>query len=511
MTTHLLWSLFRLFVIYQLIKSYFGGNIMKKRHIRSIRVVLIGFFLMVSVIGFLGTGCEILDSDQDGVPDSADLCPNTARNVEADENGCSASQRDTDNDTVKDLYDQCPDTEDGAPVNESGCSASQWDTDEDGVYDDADTCPGTPADEIAREDGCSFSQIYTRTVSAWGYHTISTKTDGRLYASGYCPDGQAGTGDIGIVCPAKPVGDDLDWARVSAGYNHTMALKTDGSLYGWGNNNFCELGQVPCTREDVLTPERIGEDNDWVQVAAGLNYTMAIKADGSLYGWGSNDSYKIGIGTSPVTITEPTRVGTENDWAFVATGAYHTIAIKTDGSLYAWGSNNVYQLGDGTNIYKSSPTQIGEDNDWESVTCSWYHNLAIKTDGSLYSWGNDRLASTGIVPGLVDETHDWASIATGGNCSLAVTTDGALYAWGDNSAGQLGIPTSVNSVNTITRIGEDNDWVYVAAGVDFSLGLKSNQKLYGWGKNGNDSFCALGRPSYSLGGSNITLIAPLEE
>ena len=101
---------------------------------------------------------EKKDTDEDGVTDDLDQCPNTPSGEEVDETGCSDSQKDSDEDGVNDDIDTCPDTPSGEEVNETGCSSSQVDTDGDGVMDDMDTCPDTPEGEGVDENGCSDSQ-----------------------------------------------------------------------------------------------------------------------------------------------------------------------------------------------------------------------------------------------------------------------------------------------------------------------------------------------------------------
>ena len=148
-----------------------------------------------------------------------------------------------------------------------------------------------------------------------------------------------------------------------------MALKADGSIWAWGRNTEGQLGDG--TRSDRNTPIRIGMDYNWISVCGGYLYSAALKADGSLWEWGSNDYGQLGDGTTTQRVA-PTRVGMDNNWTVVSlqkTGSVeyaHTVAVKADGSLWAWGNNRYGQIGDGTTTQRNVPTRVGLANDWGS-------------------------------------------------------------------------------------------------------------------------------------------------
>ena len=232
------------------------------------------------------------------------------------------------------------------------------------------------------------------------------------------------------------------------GGSHTLAVKTDGSLWGWGANTLGQLGDGTTTRRH--SPVKIM--NGVLSVSAGQNYTMAIKADGSLWACGSNYSGELGDGT----ITErhfPVKV--MNDVLSVSTDV-STLAIKTDDSLWGWGANVRGLLGDGTTTERHSPVKIM--NDVLSVSTRVFQTLAVKTDGSLWGWGDNTFGQLG--DGTTTERHspvkimeDVLSVSAGDDHTLAIKTDGSLWAWGGNSFGQLGDGTTTERHSPVKIMG----------------------------------------------------------
>ncbi|OGU11010.1 MAG: hypothetical protein A2075_13280, partial [Geobacteraceae bacterium GWC2_58_44] len=215
---------------------------------------------------------------------------------------------------------------------------------------------------------------------------------------------------------------------------------------------------------------------------------MAIKSDGSLWAWGSNDEGELGIG-STIAKSSPNRVGSATDWKLVAGGLNYTLAIKNDGSLWAWGANYNGRLGDGTTNGRSTPTRIGDGNDWKLAAAGEYHNAAIKSDGSLWTWGSNYSSQLGdgttydqYAPTRIGNANDWKQVAAGGAHSVAIRNDGSLWAWGNNFSGQLGDGTTTSKANP-TRIGTATNWKTVSAGSFHTMAVKSDGSLWGWGNN----------------------------
>ncbi len=158
------------------------------------------------------------------------------------------------------------------------------------------------------------------------------------------------------------------------------------------------------------------------QVACGGDHTVALESDGSLWAWGYNTYGQLGLGGITANKLSPIRVGTACDWVAVACGAWNTEALKSDGSLWSWGDNTDGQLGVGGNGPRYSPTRVGTDNDWVAVVCGSFSTLALKSDGSLWAWGENGSASSAWAtrPTALDPDRrlgtdsDWMAVACSG-------------------------------------------------------------------------------------------------
>ena len=278
---------------------------------------------------------------------------------------------------------------------------------------------------------------------------------------------------------------ESDWQSVACGHAHTVAVKRNGELWGWGSGALGQLGtggQQGSVKNNTSSPVRIGTATDWQSVACGTSHTVAVKRNGQLWAWG---------GVGPGSSTSPVQVGTDTDWRSVACGGFHTVAVKGEGQLWAWGANVHGQLGINNTTWQNSPVRIGSDADWQSVACGAEHTVAVKKNGQLWAWGRNSEGQLGInstdgklTPVPVNMDTDWLSVACGTFHTVAVKRNGQLWAWGDNSSGQLGInSTAITRQIVPVKVGTGADWHLVACGVAHTVALKRDSRVK-WVKDG---------------------------
>jgi alpha-tubulin suppressor-like RCC1 family protein len=232
-------------------------------------------------------------------------------------------------------------------------------------------------------------------VSYGYFHGLALKKDGSLWSWGLNTYGQVGGGDALVWVPTK-VGHGRDWAAAAGGGDFSLALKRDGTLWAFGLNVFGNLGLGDtATRR---SPTQVGSASDWAAVSAGINYSLALKRDGSLWAWGGNSFGELGLGDTTERHS-PTQVGSARDWASIASLGHHSLALKKDGTLWAWGESSYGELGLGGTADRHSPTQVGSAHDWAAIAhgaADYYHTLALKKDGTLWAWGFNRFGQLGL-------------------------------------------------------------------------------------------------------------------
>jgi len=322
-----------------------------------------------------------------------------------------------------------------------------------------------------------------------GLNAAAIKTDGTLWTWGYGNNGYLGDNTtVSKSSPVQTVTGGNNWSIVSCGYYHTAAIKTDGTLWLWGKQgglgggNNGGLGDNTTTNRSSPVQTVTG-GNNWSKVSVGFSYSAAIKTDGTLWLWGRNSYGQIGDNTTIHRSSPVQTIAGGNNWNFVACGNYQTAAIKTDGTLWVWGRNNAGQLGDNTTTNRSSPVQtIATGNNWTKISCSKDQTAAIKSDGTLWLWGsngNGELGDNTVISKsspiqTITRGTNWSQVTCGNQYTAATKTDGTLWLWGLNAGGKLGDNTTTSKSSPIQTTTFGNKWSIVGTGYYSTLAIYEN-------------------------------------
>jgi alpha-tubulin suppressor-like RCC1 family protein len=294
------------------------------------------------------------------------------------------------------------------------------------------------------------------------------KTDGSMWRWGY-----NAFGDLGISStthrssPVQVVGTGT-WKQATYG----GGVKTDGSLWSWGYNGYGDLGDN--TRTDRTSPvQTVAGGTNWKQYSRGGSHAGGLKTDGTLWMWGANANFSgVGLGQlgddTSTHRSSPVQVIGTGSWKMFEASNYYSAGIKTDGTLWLWGDGGWGVFGNNLFDKQSSPIQtIAGGTNWRTVSCGSRHVVAIKTDGTLWVWGSNSFGGplgTGNnisyyspVQTIAGGTN-WKRVSAGTYTTSAIKTDGSLWSWGHNGYGQLGDGTITNRSSPVQTISGGSNW-----------------------------------------------------
>jgi len=321
-------------------------------------------------------------------------------------------------------------------------------------------------------------------------------------------------GDGTTITRSTPTLVGGSFTTMSGGNQFAHAIKTDGTLWGWGQNNSGQLGDGTTSRRS--SPVQIGANSNWVRLANSAIYiaTMggAINNLSQLFVWGYTDYGTFGNNVNVQARSSPVQV--PGSWTQAILGYDIAIGLKTDGTVWTWGAGGAGQLGDNTTINRSSPVQIMSGSSFTAVAArgAGYGAMAIRTDGTLWSWGSGTGGSVGDGTTIsrsqpVQVAGSWTTIAAGQGLSFGIKTDGTLWGWGFNSGyGMLGDGTTINRSAPV-QIGSNTNWQYVSvANSNGAAARTSTGLLYVWGRSDAGTY-----NSYRIGdGAGVARSSPVQ-
>ena len=346
--------------------------------------------------------------------------------------------------------------------------------------------------------------------SGLGNHTLAVPANGAFLSWGSDSNGQLGNGgnnvDSGTPATVSVLPGGTNRA-VSVGLKHSMAL-TSGTVYAWGKNNAGQLGLGNNTDQD--SPDAVqGLSSDLIAIAAGANHSMALRPSGRVFCWGSDSAGQLGNGGANIDLNVPTAVNGLTDIIAIAAGEEFSLALKTDGTVYSWGSDAQGQLGNGgANTNTIEPGLVTGAVNVIAIAAGRSHALALKSDGTMLAWGIDNNGELGDnvavanknVPVAVADAADIIAISAGFFHSMALKANLTALVWGSHFDGQLGTGANGNQEQRTPIATTSGNWVGVAAAGRHSFGLKSDGTLVSFGSDSNGQ---LGN-----GGANTNLFTP---
>ena len=340
-----------------------------------------------------------------------------------------------------------------------------------------------------------LSGVTITQLSGAAGSSLALQSDGTVWGWGYNTSGEVGDGSTTQRTSPVHLSSLSGIVAVQAGYTHSSAIKSDGTVWTWGTNSYGELGDGTIILRS--SPVQVSGMSGALQLASGNEDTLVLKSDGTLWGWGYNALGELANGTSAAMAAPSPLLGL-NSISQLAMGdqGYHTLFIGAGGAVYATGLNCYGELGDGTTNFHVGATAVNMSNLGSAVACAVgrYHSLAVKSDGTVWAWGlngNGQLGTgtttNSSVPVQVSGLTGVTSVAAGATFSMALKSDGTLWGWGSNGNGYLGIgsytqhttPVQVRDSGTTTLANVKQ----VGCGGTFCAALKTDGTVWVWGVN----------------------------
>jgi alpha-tubulin suppressor-like RCC1 family protein len=352
-------------------------------------------------------------------------------------------------------------------------------------------------------DGLSYPQ-QRALFGGIGDHTLFVLDNGQVQGWGKNDAGQLGTGVTGTSNPSAQTAV-ANWSlegmiAIDAGYGQSIALKADGTVWTWGSDEHGELGNDLTSANKPMPVQVTGFSHNIVAIAAGSYHCLALDSNGRVWSWGRDGYGQLGDDTAFANKFTPVLVGLGTHCRAIGAGGYHSLAVTSNGSVVAWGYNDFGQLGNNSNISSATVVNVSVLRDVWQVTGGWGHSLALKADGNVWSWGDDYEGSLGddvnlvgkFSPVTVTDVSGVMSIAGGQFHSLAARVFIGDNSWGQDLGGQLGDNTAFINQPTPQSIANVSNLKQVSAGGDWgdlSLGLRVDGTVFSFGR---DKFGGLG-------------------
>jgi alpha-tubulin suppressor-like RCC1 family protein len=356
-----------------------------------------------------------------------------------------------------------------------------WGSNSNGQLGDGTTTQRNAPVQVSGMSGVS-------AITAGQFFSVATLTDGTAKSWGLNSLGQLGNGSTTQSLVPVTVAGLSNVKLLSAGREHAVALRVDGSVWGWGSTSQGQLGSI--SPSGLSTPAELSGLRNVVGVAAGALHSLFLKSDGAITAYGDNSAGALGDGYNVGVKVVPVQTGVWTDTLHAALGSSHSLSVRSDHTVWSWGSNSNGQLGDTTTVDKAQPIPLSLTG-MEKVSAGLAHSLALASDGTVWAWGlntNGQLGDGSTTQRLaavqISSFSGVTAISAGASHSVALKSDGTVWTWGLNSSGQLGDGTTTQRTAP-TNVSTLSGIVAVSAGEAHTLALKSDGTLWAWGNNGS--------------------------
>jgi len=321
-------------------------------------------------------------------------------------------------------------------------------------------------------------------------HSLAVRTNGTAWGWGRANYGILG--DNSTVNKSSPVlilGGFTDWCQLSGGNNHSLGVRTNGTAWAWGNKGFGSLGDNQTAVNQSSPVSVVGGFTDWCQVAGTVRHSLGVRTNGTAWAWGGGCGGQLGNNeaadkSSPVSV-----VGGFTDWCQVSGGYKFSLAVRQNGTAWAWGYNKCGQLGNNEAENKSSPVSVvGGFTNWCQISAGYFHSLGVRTNGTLYAWGcnqygrlgNNATENKSSPVSVVGGFTDWCQVSGGYRHSAGVRTNGTAWSWGGGASGQLGNNATENKSSPVSVVGGFTNWCQIstASGASGNVTLAISSEVY---------------------------------
>lgn len=340
-------------------------------------------------------------------------------------------------------------------------------------------------------------KLISVTAGSSSLHSLAILGDRSVWAWGSNSSGQLGIGfNSGRRNTSEQILGLTEATAVAAGSEHSLALRSDGTVWAWGANDEGQLGSGAVSGPQP-TPQPVPGLTGMIAVSAGAKHSLGLMSDGTVWAWGDNAWGQLGTGSAGPAVPTPAPVPGLTGVVSVAAGPFHSLALKSDGSVWAWGTNNSGQAGTGSTLPSmvAAPVKIPNLAGIVAISAGSTHNMAMNSGGSVLVWGENNQGQLGngtssnlspppvFPPSQVLLITDGIAVAAGASHCLVLRSDNTVWAWGANNGGLLGTGSSTNPLTTPAQVSNVSDITIIAAGNSHCFAMRADGVLKAWGSN----------------------------